>query len=139
MHQGGAGFPAVYPGGFFVMSRPAKTFFEKRIRGPLWHVGFRCGLTDVEYPPRGMEFRLWGILFSLLLAALSIWLAHSLARVVTGSYLGALAGAIAFAFHPIFVEHSHYLETDIAMLFCAMLTLRLMVEFSRRDRPLSVG
>lgn len=130
MHQGGAGFPAVYPGGFFVMSRPAKTFFEKRIRGSLWHVGFRCGLTDVEYPPRGMEFRLWGILFSLLLAALSIWLAHSLARVVTGSYLGALAGAIAFAFHPIFVEHSHYLETDIAMLFCAMLTLRLMAWYS---------
>ena len=126
MHQGGAGFPAVYPGGFFVMSRPAKTFFEKRIRGPLWHVGFRCKLTDAEYPPRGMEFRLWGILFSLLLAALSIGLAHSLAYAVTGSRVGALAGAISFAFHPVFVEHSHYLETDIAMLFCAMLTLRLM-------------
>ena len=42
MYQGGAGFDAAYPGGFFVMSRPAKAIFEKGIHRPLWKLAQRC-------------------------------------------------------------------------------------------------
>jgi predicted membrane-bound mannosyltransferase len=138
-HQAGAGFDAFYPGGFFVMSRPAKIVFENLINRPLWKIALKSGLTDVAYSPRGMAHRQWGLLFNLFLTVLSIGLVYHLGSMIVGSRTGALAGAFAFAFHPVFVEHSHYLETDIAMLFCAVLALWAMTRYRRAPRACTLA
>ena len=139
MYQGGAGFDAAYPGGFFVMSRPAKAIFEKGIHRPLWKLAQRCGLTEVEYSARGMAFRQWGLIFNLLLTLASIGLVYRLGLTVAGSRPGALAGAFVFAFHPVSVEHSHYLETDVAMLFCAVLALQIMTWYMRTGQGFALA
>ena len=62
-------------------------------------------------------------MINLWLAVITVGLFYLLARRVTGSRGAALAAAAFLALARLHVEHSHYGETDIALLFTLTVAL----------------
>jgi 4-amino-4-deoxy-L-arabinose transferase-like glycosyltransferase len=110
-----------YPGGYFHLLKPLMLLRE--------------GLGERAREWRSFEGRPEGApearsdLVVLLrrinvgMAALTILLLYALAARISGSRAGGLAAATLLAVSPLHVEHSHYAETDIAMLLTLVLAL----------------
>ncbi len=113
----------VYAGGFFTLARPIQLAARAVSRG-LHARAFHQGATDL---PAGGTFD--AILFArwlnVWLAALTCLLIYGLARRITGSGGAGVLAAALFAFAQFTVEHSHYGETDLAMVFVLALACRL--------------
>ena len=120
-----------YPGGFFVMAEGARRISEHVWFRPWQQLLFHLGAVDrpeLQLPP--LEF---GRVFIICLSALTVLLIYLLCRQVSGSRAAALFGATCFAFAAYPIEHSHYLESDIAMV--AMLALSLWLWARYADKP----
>ncbi len=111
----------VYAGGFFTLARPVQwccRVARHAVQAWAYHRGATDCVQDDHFD--AMLFARW---FNVWLGTLTCLFLYGLVRRVTGSGgAGVLAAALlAFAQYP--VEHCHYGETDIAMVF--MLTLAL--------------
>ncbi len=112
----------LYPGGFFVLATPVRRVCRAI---QTWRAGvaYRTGETDrLATPWDDIRFtRLLNVALSLL-ACLAV---YAFAQQISGSRVAALAALAYCVFDPILIEHSHYAETDVAMLL--MLTLTLLM------------
>lgn len=105
----------VYAGGFFTLARPVQRI-ARAVSRRAHACAFHQGKTDLpeNAPFDAILFARW---FNVWLAVLTCLVLYGLARRVTGSGgAGLLAAALfAFAQHP--MEHGHYGETDLALVF----------------------
>lgn len=127
--------PQIYPGGFFVLAKAARTAWDATA-GALWHRWqYHVRATDRFHPPLPPPAG-FGRLFNAGLGTLAIALIALGARRITCSRAGALTAAALMAFAAYPVEHAHYLETDIAMLATLTLAFWLLTRFlaARRIR-----
>ena len=113
----------VYPNGFFVMFRPIQRLAVDRLDQPQFPV-------DPAMPRGGLDRKLLllGRAFNAWLGMAAALLAFLMARRIFNSGGAGLAAAWAVAFHPFLVEHSHYLETEAAMVFTLFLALLAWTE-----------
>jgi len=112
-----------YPGGFFHLVKPLLRVKNAVLdAGEVWQ-GFLGHGDRLTREAIGMTFLLRKI--NVGFAILTVVLFYGLARRVTGSRVGALSAAAVLGFSRVHVEHTHYAETDIAMLFTLTLALYL--------------
>ncbi len=113
----------VYPNGFFVMFRPIQWMAVGRLDQPQApdDAALQRGALDRKLLLLGRAFNAWLGMAAALLAFL-------MARRIFNSGSAGLAAAWAVAFHPFFVEHCHYLETEAAMVFTLFLALLAWTE-----------
>ncbi len=113
----------VYPNGFFMLARPAweVTVLTTKARD---RVRYWTGARDQLFPssPDALHF---ARVFNVWLGALTCLPVFALAARVTGSRWAGVAAAAFLAFSPQHIEHSHYAETDIAMVFTLAVSLWL--------------
>ena len=114
-----------YANGFFQLVKPA-VFLQ--CQWSKWHTAWEYfeGGGDV-LPAPAPDMILFLRTVNVWLAVLTVAIFYLLARRVTGSRVAALAAAAFLAVSRQHVEHSHYAETDIAMLFTLSLALYLWV------------
>lgn len=108
----------VYPNGFFVMFRPIQWLAVGRLDKPP-----TPGAASPATDNLDRRLLLLGRAFNAWLGAAAAFLAFLMARAIFKSSGPGLAAAWAVAFHPFFVEHCHYLETEAAMVFTLFLGL----------------
>ncbi len=124
----------VYPGGFFTLFRPYQKLELARAAARLER---DPGMRDSAPTPLEIARRRHNVIhlarrFNALLGALTCLVLLLLAWSVTGSFGAALfAGALA-AFNPWHIEHCHYAETDIAMVFALSAALLLWARAEKR-------
>lgn len=112
---------AAYPGGYFHLIKPVLYLESLRLRsGAAWSE-FEGHRLHVPPDTSCKTFFLRKI--NVLLAVLTVWLVYGLSRRVSGSRMAGLVAALLLAVSRLHVEHSHYAETDIAMLFTLTLAL----------------
>lgn len=113
----------IYPGGFFHLIKPVLAI-KNAVTGAeqAWSVFVGHGKTPPE--ERGTRIFLLRKI-NAIVAVLTVWLLYLLATRLTGNRAAGLAAAAFLAFSRLHVEHSHYAETDIAMLFTLTLALYL--------------
>ncbi|MFO7534888.1 MAG: glycosyltransferase family 39 protein [Kiritimatiellia bacterium] len=128
----------LYPGGFFALAAPVRRA-ALAWRGWCAERAFQAGAVDrVTVAWDDIRFaRLFNVGFSLMTILCLFFFVFRL----TENRLVALAAAAFVTFNPAHVEHSHYAETDIAMLFTLSLTLLLWTHalFTGRARFLLLG
>lgn len=112
-----------YPGGYFHLVQPLLRL-KNKVGDGLAHYDSFLGHGD--RPGRSLE----GVTFLLRkvnvgLGLATVLLLFAMARRMTGGVVGSLAVALFLALSPLHVEHCHYAETDIAMLFSLTLALYL--------------
>ena len=114
-------FNPAYPGGYFHLVKPVLQIKNALLeQGDDWQVRLGHGGRAVrEEINQTFLLRKINVGFALL----TILLFYGLAYRVTGSRAGALAAAAFLGLSRLHVEHSHYAETDIAMLFTLTLAL----------------
>lgn len=113
----------VYPNGFFVLAKPVWGLVSKFDEwGHAWR--YWTGEADAKSEPLGGRI-LFLRQFNAWLGALTCLLCYGLARRITQSRVAGLAAALLLAFSPEFIEHAHYAETDVAMMFTLTLALWL--------------
>lgn len=109
----------LYPGGAFTLARPfynlARTLAERKTGSP-------------APGARALDAVLFFRAFNLALSLLSMGLIAGIVFVLTRKAAPVLAAAAWAAFDPVFIEHTHYAETDIALLFGATLALFCWVQ-----------
>ncbi len=120
----------VYPNGFFMLIRP----FRRAVLGAValadhWAYWTR---QAVRLEPARVDSLLLARFFNVLLALLTCVLVYLTGRRITGSRGAGLFAALLLAFHQYHVEHSHYAETDIAMVFALSAALWLWTVFADR-------
>lgn len=128
----------LYPGGFFALASPVRQA-ALAWRGWCAERAFQAGATDrVTLVWDDIRF---ARLFNVALSLLTILCLFFLVQKLTENRLVALAAAAFVTFNPVHIEHGHYAETDIAMLFTLSLTLLLWSHalFSGRARFLFLG
>jgi hypothetical protein len=125
----------LYPGGFFTLAAPFRS------AGLAWnHLlaerAYAAGAADRPIAPwndirfaRRLNVGL-GLLTGLCLFFLTLQ--------ITGSRLSALAVAAFCLLNPVHIEHCHYAETDIALLFGLSLTLLLWARAIYSGRALFI-
>ncbi len=125
----------LYPGGFFTLAAPFRS------AGLAWnHLlaerAYAAGAADRPIAPwndirfaRRLNVGL-GLLTGLCLFFLTLQ--------ITGSRLSALAVAAFCLLNPVHIEHCHYAETDIALLFGLSLTLLLWARAIYTGRALFI-
>jgi|GEM_PF-1121513 len=113
----------VYAGGFFTLARPVQ-WICRAVHGAAHAFAYHQGATDRpdNDPFDAILFARW---FNVWLGTLTCLFMYGLVRRITKSGgAGVLAAALlAFAQYP--VEHCHYAETDIAMVFMLTMTFWL--------------
>jgi len=120
-----------YPAGFFTMAETARTVCEFVWFRPwqrfLYHTGV-INRVETHLTPWvfGRHFNVW-------LGGMTVLLIYLLCLRVSGSRAAGLFGAALFSFAPYHIEHSHYLETDIATV--AMLALALWLWARHAQTP----
>lgn len=114
---------AAYPGGYFHLIKPILLLRSATLKGASAWAEFQGHRLDPVQSDDGRTFFLRKI--NVVLAVLTVWLVFGLARRVSGSSAAGLAAAGLLAFSRLHVEHAHYAETDIAMLFTLTLALYL--------------
>ena len=112
-----------YAGGFFQLVKPVVLLRSEWLK---WHTAWECfeGGGDV-LPAPVPDMIVFLRTVNVWLAALTVVVFYLLGRRVTGSRAAALAAAAFLAVSRQHVEHSHYAETDIAMLFTLSVALYL--------------
>jgi 4-amino-4-deoxy-L-arabinose transferase-like glycosyltransferase len=120
----------VYPNGFFELARPAR-YLALRWHDLSNHLAYRTGQADAIPPPM-LDQILFGRWLNVVLAALTCLILFFLGKRVTGSAMGGFIAAALLAFHPYHVQHSHYAETDVAMVFTLTVALWLWAVVSDR-------
>lgn len=116
---------AAYPGGYFHLIKPVLFLKSVVVSGASAWSEFQGHRLEPVQGDDGRTFFLRKI--NVLLAVVTVFLVFSLARRVSGSAWAALAAAGLLAFSRLHVEHAHYAETDIAMLFTLTLALYVWV------------
>lgn len=117
----------VYPNGFFMMARPVWAV-TRWIDGLVDRAQYRMGPSD-RYSPDEPSALMFARLFNVWLGALTCLPVYWLAVRVSGSRWAGVAAAAFMAFSPQHIEHSHYAETDIAMVFTLAISLWLWVRY----------
>lgn len=120
---------AAYPGGYFHLIKPI--LLAKNAVGD---VQARWSEFEGHADGRaraGMEQTFFLRKINVGISLLTLLLLYGLARRITGSRPAALAATAFLAFSRLHVEHTHYAETDVAMLF--MLTAGLYLWARVRD------
>lgn len=112
-----------YAGGFFQLVKPAvllRTWLQEW--GPVWQafIGDSAAGADTAMPMIQFLRRL-----NVWFAALTVLVFYALGRRVSGSPLAGLAAAAFLTLSRLHVDHSHYAETDIAMLLTLSAALAL--------------
>ena len=120
----------VYPNGFFELARPAR-YLALRWHDLSSHLAYRTGQADA-IPPPALDQILFGRWLNVALAALTCFILYFFGTRVTGSAMGGFIAAALLAFHPYHVQHSHYAETDVAMVFTLTVALWLWSVVSER-------
>lgn len=126
----------VYPEGLFVLAKAIR-FFERECekisgRTSKWQ-GQRAEniqTPDQERPPRFNIVRLRRI--NAWLGALASAFVFLALVELFGGPLPAAAASLLFACHPLVVEHAHYAETDMMMMFMGALALWAMTVAAKR-------
>ena len=125
-------FNTAYPGGYFHMVKPLLIVKNALLdSGEAWQTFLGHG-DQLTRPDMVETFLLRKI--NVEIALLTIVLVYGLARRISGSRVGALAAAAFLGMSRLHVEHSHYAETDIAMLFTFTLALYLWALVCERRR-----
>ena len=114
-----------YPGGYFHLIKPV--LLLKGMGSRAASVWSEFEGHRLQIPPEDEELTFFLRKLNVLLAILTVLLVYGLARRVSGNAWAGLAAAGLLAFSRLHVEHSHYAETDIAMLFTLTLALYLWV------------
>lgn len=121
-----------YAGGFFQLVKPAVWL---RTMTQEWGQAWRGFIGDPGSPaPPSASMILFLRTLNVWMAALTALVFFWLARRVTGSTGAALAAAAFLAFSRLNVDHSHYAETDIAMLLTVSAALALWARVHERRR-----
>lgn len=110
-----------YAGGYFQLLRPLIGMREfLASTGKDWRAFQGYADVGAPVPPDRVVFlrkvNVW-------LAFITVWLIYLLSKRVTGSRGAALAAAGFLALARLHVEHAHYAETDIALVFALTLAL----------------
>ena len=122
----------VYPGGFFTICRPIRkaamvlTRSAHRLR---YHLG---QVEHLTFDDTDLNDALFARHVNVWLGALTVLLVYALCRQVTDRDSAGLFGAALMCFAQYHVEHSHYAETDIAMVLMLSLSLWLLTRAVRR-------
>ena len=128
---------AAYPGGYFHLIKPILFLKSVYVGGASAWSEFQGHRLQAVQGDDGRTFFLRKI--NVVLAGLTVLLVFGLAYRVSGSAWAALVAAGLLAFSRLHVEHSHYAETDIAMLFTLTLALYLWVRVMETGRGLWFG
>ncbi len=113
----------VYAGGFFTLALPVQAIvrtIQRHVNAFAFHKNATNRLEDKTFD--AIMFARW---LNVWLGTLTCLLLYGLGRRVTESGGAGVVAAALFAFAQYPVEHSHYGETDMAMLF--MLTLAFWI------------
>lgn len=121
-----------YAGGFFQLVKP---FVALRTAVQEWRQSWQ-GFTGDLTPPLSERGSMIVFLrtVNVWLAAVTVLVFYALARRISGSRAGALAAAAFLAFSRLHVDHSHYAETDIAMLLTLSAALALWARWHDTGR-----
>jgi len=120
----------VYPGGFFTLFNQFRRAVYPLIQlKQQWR--YQLGEIDRVMPPGGINFTL-ARHFNVWLAGLTCLLVYLLAVTISGSKWAGLFSALLFCFAPDHIDHAHYVETDIAMVFTLALALWLWARFAQQ-------
>lgn len=109
-----------YANGFFTLARPVRAATEA-VQAACERVGRHLGARNEK--PEIEGWILWARGFNVALGVATVLLIFGLVRRVTGSPSAGLFAAAMLAVSPYPVEHSHYGETDIAMLATLIVAL----------------
>jgi hypothetical protein len=123
--DGSAIHERLYPGGAFTLARPFYNLAQILVEP-------KTGTTGT--PARHVNALLFFRAFKLALSLLVMGLVTGIVFILTRKAAPVLAAAAWAAFDPIFIEHTHYAETDIALLFGATLALFCWVQALRGRR-----
>lgn len=121
-----------YANGFFVLARPARAATEGVWAAADWasqHMG--APSRELGLP----TWILWARGFNVGLGVLTCLLVFGMARRITGSSGSGLLAAALLAVSQYPVEHSHYGETDIAMLATLIAAMWLLAAARDRGGP----
>lgn len=123
-----------YPGGYFTMLKAVRT----AARGigdarRLWSIWTGASNRIVTEP---LDATVTGRLFNVWVGALTCCLVFLIVRRITGSLPAGTFAGLLLCFSQYHVEHSHYAETDVAMVFVLVLSLFLWERFSHTKRAL---
>ncbi len=113
----------VYASGFFMLALPVQSIVrsvQRHANAFAFHKNATDRMENETFD--AIMFARW---LNVWLGTLICLLFYGLARRVTGSGGAGVMAAALFAFAQYPVEHSHYGETDMAMLFMLTLALRL--------------
>ena len=128
---------AAYPGGFFHLIKPLLSLKQASSKGVSAWSAFLGHRLDPVQGDDGSTFFLRKI--NVFLAVLTVWLVYGIARRVSGSAWAGFAAASLLALSRLHVEHSHYAETDVAMLFTLTLALYAWVQVIESGKMLWFG
>jgi hypothetical protein len=121
----------VYPGGLFVLIRPFRYVWEV-LAG--WQFQVRYFWGHAEYLREPIDYILLGRVFNALLGTGTVALVFAISRIVTGRAAWGLVSAAFLAFSQFHVEHSHYAQTDIPMVFMLSMALWCWVKHIAESR-----
>jgi len=124
----------VYAEGFFHLFKPVRRLGQTM---EYWRNAwlFFQRQTDAAEPSRLSDTTILEIRkFNAWLAAATVALLYALCLTVTRSRAAGLFGAAWLAVSPVHIEHSHYAETDVAMLFMLTLAMFLWARWGPRTR-----
>lgn len=110
-----------YAGGFFTLAKPFRWGWNT-IRLLQHRFDQFRGLTE-KLTPSPTDFILFARYFNVWLAACTCLLLYIAGKHLFGSHAYGLFSAALLALSQYHVEHSHYAETDIAMVFALSLAL----------------
>ena len=125
MHETYSLLPKVYAGGFFVLANATRKICEGFVTQITHRWAYFVRDTNQFFPTNLDPFD-FGRQFNAWLGAGIILICAAWTLRVTRSRAGALTAAALMAFAAFPIEHSHYLESDIAMLATLAMALLLM-------------
>jgi|GEM_PF-6463599 len=120
----------VYPAGMFALCRPVWSVTQSVNSGMhRWRHWMGSEKERTAPTPNRVVFVR---LFNVWLGSATCLVVFLLARRVSGSGPAGILAALFMAFSPQHIEHSHYAESDVAMVFMLTLTLWLWARLPRQ-------
>lgn len=110
----------LYPGGLFVIIRPYRFIWEVVAA---WLYGLQNFWGHAEQLRQPVDFTLIGRTFNVLLGTVTVGIVYAMAKIIMRNGKLALVSAALMAFSQFHVEHSHYAQTDVPMVFMLALSL----------------
>lgn len=121
-----------YPGGFFTLAQPLRWAWEQWVDMQHRFVLFQNPSADPARPQP--DYLLMARYINVLLGVLTCLAIYLAAKALTDSRAYAVLSAALLAFSQYHIEHSHYAETDIAMIFVLAVALALWLYFVRAQK-----